>query len=550
MKSTVGSVAWAILLSLPWIATGQTFQSLTTTDDGAVLYFSSVARLKGSGSTFNSKIFRWDAASGFQTWRELREPGLFVPSPAGCTTSYSEFIAPQVSADGTVFAYRTALRIPPGTYCTGEPYQGVVERDGQEVRVPGQVALSPNGRYLLTSSREATTNGYHVVTDLLSGLSGLVAGAFSGGTPYVTDEGATLTGSSMALIVTDRYGGTRVLKTSRTVTSAAIDRTGKTVIYYTPVTLSQGNYGYGPSTLTSIDVASGQETTLARDLGLFEFAFTRDGQSVLYHDGRDLTESGVDGSNPRRVGTGLRGMAVSGDGRVAYGSSLASNIAREDLPAGTILELAAPVPLLSAVYRYFDNNQTQPTTVAAAGSLTHLGGPYLLKPVDVTLCGRPISQIPGPVTVRIRIPWDLPDGPCELVVSQPGSPFEHGLVVQVQQYDPQFVPLGYAIGPLVHGNFSGPVVEQSPAVAGEAVTAYFTGLGPVDNSGSLLRPGFTCRIADVAAEVLYAGAVPGTEGFYQVNLRVPMTGPRGTGQVAVSCGWDESTRATGSTWVQ
>ena len=37
---------------------GQAFQNLSTTEDGSVLYFSSVTRQKGTDQTLHSKIFR------------------------------------------------------------------------------------------------------------------------------------------------------------------------------------------------------------------------------------------------------------------------------------------------------------------------------------------------------------------------------------------------------------------------------------------------------------------------------------------------------------
>ena len=72
------------------------------------------------------------------------------------------------------------------------------------------------------------------------------------------------------------------------------------------------------------------------------------------------------------------------------------------------------------------------------------------------------------------------------------------------------------------------------------------GLGPVDQSGRLLRPGFSCRVDFTQAQVEYAGLAPGYAGVYQVNVRVPdVSGPNAT----LTCGWDVETQAVAAIWI-
>src|SRR5882724_8243591 len=94
---TTTAVCGALCCSLPGVA--QTFQNLSTTEDGSAVYFSSPIREKGTGQSFHSKIFRWDAAGGIRVIAESRDTG----ESDGCTTAnFYQLQSPQVSSDGTV----------------------------------------------------------------------------------------------------------------------------------------------------------------------------------------------------------------------------------------------------------------------------------------------------------------------------------------------------------------------------------------------------------------------------------------------------------------
>ena len=82
---------------------------------------------------------------------------------------------------------------------------------------------------------------------------------------------------------------------------------------------------------------------------------------------------------------------------------------------------------------------------------------------------------------------------------------------------------------------------SSPAHANEIVNFYATGLGPVQpaaetgasgpaNPPSLVATPFSCSVP-----VLFAGLAPGSVGFYQISLQMPVSGPN---PVPVSCTGD------------
>src|SRR5260370_20730125 len=146
------------LLSLPIPA--QSFQNLATTADGSVLYFSTSSRQKGTSQRFDSKIFRWTAATGVQLVAEGPE------AINGCVSpTFSQLRAPQVSLDGSVVGYTASRTVRNSPFCApGEPNMGTVMRSGQTILLDGNAALSPNGRYAITTTAAPAPSQLHAGT--------------------------------------------------------------------------------------------------------------------------------------------------------------------------------------------------------------------------------------------------------------------------------------------------------------------------------------------------------------------------------------------------
>ena len=470
----------------------------------------------------------------------------------GCTTAnFYQLQSPQVSSDGTVLVYTASRRTSGARICpVNEANQAVVQRLGIEVRLPGSIAISPNGRYAITTPRAAGMNNFHVVTDLVSGVSNLVAGGFNGSGRRVTDDATIVTAEASAVILIDRNGGTRVLQTTSLVDDVIIDRSGRTVVYETR--LAPGIGTTTPGRIASIDVATGRETEVIT--GLFapgNLSMTSNGVSVLFTEfdtspgsGSQLYVIGIGGGVARpitHVVDQIGAVVVSGDGLVGYAVTGSAQLVRIDLTSGSVTELAPATPLLTAAYRVWPADSNSPgTTVAAVGSLMEFGGFGLGGIRQITLCGRsvPVSTsifFPGP---RLQVPWDLPEGPCQ-AIAQSDSPFEHAIDLNVRERDPQF-----EAGIVLHDDYR-TITSGSPAHPGEVIVAYMTGLGPVDDNGEV-KSGFSCSFDSAQGDILYAGLAPGLTGSYQVNIRVPNLH---SSLASLFCGWDPVTRARATVWL-
>jgi len=97
--------------------------------------------------------------------------------------------------------------------------------------------------------------------------------------------------------------------------------------------------------------------------------------------------------------------------------------------------------------------------------------------------------------------------------------------------------------------------SSNPAAAGDTLTIYATGLGPVRPSADPGHPfgsnplspaslPIEVTIGGIPAEVIYAGGYPGTTGSYQINIRVPAGLNPGARNVIVSSAWVPSAAAS------
>jgi uncharacterized protein (TIGR03437 family) len=137
-------------------------------------------------------------------------------------------------------------------------------------------------------------------------------------------------------------------------------------------------------------------------------------------------------------------------------------------------------------------------------------------------------------SIEFEVPGDIPVGSASIVVSSNGD-MSATVGIAVQSSTP-------AISAVVHADGSA-VSAADPAVAGETISLYATGLGAVSANLPLGAAGPADPALTTAAlpQILFAGApltvafsglAPGYVGLYQVNATVPsasqpagLTGP-------------------------
>lgn len=496
---------------------------LATTEDGSVLYFSSPARLVGSSNGLHGKTFRWTETEGVKVVAEFPKPD---PAPTdGCQSpDFYQFSNPSVSSDGSVLAYTASRPVERSRYCPpgAEGDQAVIVRGGREFRMVGLVALSSNGRYAVSASYAASQNRFHAVTDVSTGFTTTVVGAFDGRSTSITDEGAVVSPLQTAGLLTDRNGTSKIFPTRHFVDNVIINRTGTTMVY--SERLSPGSSGY----LGMVDVATGSESELpAGHASPFPFAIH--GSAVFYSAGFSGSPAYVtnfDGTVRKLTAepNDFGGAVLSGDGRILYGSTGDGRVLRVDVASGETRLVLAPRPVARQATRVGFQPQSPPATVASIGSLVELGE----QPASVSrisVCGKPAAMVTGRAIrlIRFAVPWDAPEGPCQVLISN--DQFEHGITIDVRLMDPKFIPFTG----IYHADFS----RDAPAVPGEVMITHMSGLGPVDADGRV-SPEFRCDINGAPAEILYAGISPGLPGFQQINFRVPASAH---GPSRLTCGF-------------
>ena len=152
--------------------------------------------------------------------------------------------------------------------------------------------------------------------------------------------------------------------------------------------------------------------------------------------------------------------------------------------------------------------------------------PTSLEGVSITVNGEPAPLfVVSPLQINFQIPFEIVDSQALVQVST-----AEGVAAARVPVLPT-IP-GIFDGTITHGATGAPVEGSNPAVRGEILVLFATGLGtpqPAVASGvpatadPLARTAIpvTARFGDQEAPVHFAGLAPGFVGLYQVNLQVP-----------------------------
>jgi len=137
----------------------------------------------------------------------------------------------------------------------------------------------------------------------------------------------------------------------------------------------------------------------------------------------------------------------------------------------------------------------------------------------------PIS-VSSASSIDVQVPWDIPVGSTPIVVFNSG--LSNTVVTPVLVANPVILATVHANGTLVS--------TSAPAVRGETLVIYATGLGAIDTplgsgdrspTGNLVNTANPPEISigGVPAKVVFAGLSPGSVGLYQINFVVGADAP-------------------------
>jgi len=487
-------------------------RDLATTFDGSVVHFTTDMRLAGTLDGPQGKIYKWENGN----FSVVLSPNI---TPLGFRSV--NLFGPVISDDGATYGYSLAGFITDGEY---------VYKD-TKINAGGVARLSQNGRYGLRGWGGGGSAGSRME------LGSTEPTVRVGSVWDVTNGGELLKQIENSLYVGERLVATAPGK----ILSTAMDATGSRVVYVTQhdglLDLREGN-----SVLVSLsDNATALRAELSSDGSRLLVIETIGGVSRAFWMQRSL---------PNRNQLGMvRGdtATISGDGRIGWLLQTDGRLTRVALDSGERESMNEALP------------EGLPLSSGVRGSLTRwelaaLGdGPWLLTLVSET---QQSASLRLPVLeakadhVDFQIPWQLSD---TFTYSWPGLQRPGGIFEVVGELllspilprfwsEPTFYPLlgkffggssgSAALIKAIHQGFDRQVTPNDPAVPGEVVHLYLSGLGPVtpvqtDNTPATAPPAtinttLLCGILGGGnARVLFAGLSVGLVGVYQVELEIP-----------------------------
>ena len=194
----------------------------------------------------------------------------------------------------------------------------------------------------------------------------------------------------------------------------------------------------------------------------------------------------------------------------------------------------APGLAPNTIVSLFGTNLAWDTRTLEAGDLAGGVMPTSLANVEVYFDSWPAYlYYVSPQQINFLVPSSLLPGTFQLWVNRQGI---HGPVINVtlQSAAPAMFQVFAGVVVATHSDWS-VVTNDHPAVAGEIVTLWATGLGntnpPLEDGVLPSAVQWLVEMNQFAVEIngapvdpsaiLYAGAAPGYAGLYQVNLRLP-----------------------------
>lgn len=451
----------------PALLMGQ-FAGLAITDDGGQVYFSSSYRQTGTDQFLTPKIFRYTDGH-FELYRQVQVQLSAHPS----STNLYQLGGVSVSGDGTAVAFNASGNCGGGSssigYVSTAGHVDIAGADG--VSSSGPIQVNGSGRYVVRFG----VPGFPVIpatlVDLITRAERILPSRPAGD---VADDGTVLLqitqtgGNSLSLWKADV---SFPIGLSSSAIVARLSRNGRMVVFQT----ASGD-------LRSFNVVSGREVFLANlgDPGRVPFSMSNDGSQIVYialasNNNKQLYIHNTDGTGRRQLtneSAGISSAVLSGFATFAYAGTNAGHLLRLKLPGGESEDLSGPTPVIS----------DYPAGLAPRGLFTLTG--MNLSEATVLLNGTSASPITSALNqVTVQVPYQAAvDQNMALIVRGSGAAFEYANELSTGLAYPQFYSTAFAGSQFAvasHSDFRGLVTPNDPAIRGETLHFYMTGLGAV-----------------------------------------------------------------------
>jgi uncharacterized protein (TIGR03437 family) len=576
------STLLCVLILAPERGWAQT--DVATTYDGQEAFFSTFSRLPGSNdSPLWTTIFEY---SGSQ-WSALVH-----------SDSSGNVLSPFLNADASILGWQKGPYIYFGSCadCALRSSSALSGIDMNSVKInPFLLAISPNGRFLATpgylssfyttppAAQDLTTGQVWNPVEL-SGLS-----FFSG--PFQVANDGTLIGlktDSNGLLVQPpvllrwRPGvANKDILTAAQIRGFSVSADGSSA-----AVLTQPSADTIQIDLVDLETGNTQpilpQSPLPRDPWRASMSVSADGSRVIF--------CFIDALNPdfltvaptpqvffwdssagapvslSGLPEGAAGAVISGNGVVAWVATKTNRLLRFDLNQGTMQEILSAFPTLLQMV----------VSSPVPGSVVHFLGATPVAGDHFRSNGLEFPIVPsdGANETLIQVPWELASQvPAQgytafpLVLTKDGYPFEQplafsatGSVMPLLEETPSANGASWNMKSAA-ADFSHLIDADHPAMPGETIVVWLTGLGPLDQPVATGAPGpsnppahplahVECGLGSLNGGPTWQGLVlpfigyaPGLVGVYQLNVTIPSDWPAGMSLLDCYSGQQSSTQS-------
>jgi uncharacterized protein (TIGR03437 family) len=202
-----------------------------------------------------------------------------------------------------------------------------------------------------------------------------------------------------------------------------------------------------------------------------------------------------------------------------------------------------------SILSLFGSDLTEATGIVTAGVLplpTQLSG-VSVTANDIAAPLFAVAGAGGQEQINFQMPWEVAGQTSVAIEVRNGTLVSAPVQVNLLETHPGVFTVDGTTGAILHGTTSALVTGSNPALPGEIVILYATGLGPVSfppatGAAALADPlslttlTSSVTVDGIPATVRFSGLAPGFVGLYQINVELPAGVSSGSRDLVVESG--------------